>query len=352
MVTNIKKLVLLLFITLLIFGLFYMKNKGVNSYSFSVNIGYPKNYDAIYDYNDCYFYDSDKKAILDFGGMIAASGEWGDGSQNTILSGQYPLPYGFKIKWYSVVENQFWEGDFKLNQELLFELFRDGFIVFDKEKPHSNFSVFIFNVTPGGMVSLWLWGGGESILIGTFQAKKIDTDWKDFLKPSTGYAVNRDEFRDMYLKDGIEKFLSKDAYDQLITNIPFDSQPWKKLLKNYSYSVNINNRFKLNGYRAWYINGEALSTYSKKIKTKQALSIPYRMYMLFISPKGQEMALEVYLETEGLQEQFDTLCSSNNTCNLQLELNENMTEGFMYLNNNIGEKVELKIKKIALIDAF
>ncbi len=355
---NFLRVVIIFLVSLSLSSCDWIGFRKMQTYSFSVDVGNPDLYPVIYDWSESYLYDADQEVVLYFGGMIGTGGGWGDGAQNTPLTGEYSLPRGVHVKWYSIAEDEFWEGDFKFDDIKIFQMFEEGFTYFSQKKSKEKYSTFVVNAVPGGKVAIWLMGGGEMILLGMYQANKVQTDWNDFAKASIGYDIDRKEFRDLYLRDevgsglyGSKLELSDSDFENYLRNIPKDAVFWTDLLQEYPYKFTMQEPFKLVGYRAWYLNGESLSSYSKKMIESKSLPVPYRIYLVFTLPSGEDEAIEIYLDKDSVQKQFNQFFKSKDVnAVLQFELKEDLSEGFLYLVNTNGQKLKLEIEEVYLTD--
>src|SRR5690625_5873636 len=65
-----------------------------------------------------------------------------------------PLPDKLHIKYFSYLEDQFYEGNFDLPYEKILFLFREG----SKDKDNTEYNRIMVGVAPGGSVAVWLQG--------------------------------------------------------------------------------------------------------------------------------------------------------------------------------------------------
>jgi len=87
---------------------------------------------------------------------------------------KFPVPEGLYVYWYSFTEDKFYEGAFKLPQDTMLKLFREGFNRF-RAKMHITYDEIAVGLAPGGVVAVWLTGYGpkgcgKEVEIGYFKA--------------------------------------------------------------------------------------------------------------------------------------------------------------------------------------
>lgn len=263
------------------------------SYPYIIEAGSPNGYPMIYSSEENYFFDKQGKVFLSFKTPGGGSNIiWGEGVQATGASEINPLPYGINVRWFSASEDQFWEGRYIFNQEILQKL--PGQVVdnllFRTKIPFSHFFEFIVYVVTEGLVTIWVSSGGEQYLLGQFYAKKManEPDWDEFYKisiePISRVSVPRKDFIKVIIKntdDFIKKSLNGKAEKFNITQQkPYTAQPWLRTMKGYYWKLELNNYFELKDYLAWYVNGEKIFTYlgDDQLAVKRAVPYDFTMY--------------------------------------------------------------------------
>src|SRR5690625_1913415 len=89
------------------------------------------------------------------GGIIHKKG-WGEMVSSHIVGPELkPLPDKLHIKYFSYLEDQFYEGNFDLPYDETLSLFREG----SRNTDEPTYYRIMVGVAPGGAVSVWLKGG-------------------------------------------------------------------------------------------------------------------------------------------------------------------------------------------------
>jgi hypothetical protein len=134
---------------------------------------------------------------MDIPGSAFMQNGWGE--EGSIVGGNNfkPLPVGLDITWISYTENKFYTGNFPLPTDSIAKLFKEGFTEFQSKK-HGTYNIINVGMAPGGVVVVWMMGGGKVVEIGRYQAKDTVVNIVDF-KP---YAQIDD--LDTYVKTVLE----------------------------------------------------------------------------------------------------------------------------------------------------
>lgn len=281
---NRKAIFLILVFILIAVGTWIMidPKKKLDNFAYDVLVGSAGGYSALLDFNHNYFVDKNGKILLAFtsyGG--AASDSWGWGSQATGgLEKAMALPYAIKVRWFSIPENQFWQGEAVLNQEKLEQLkrYKPKKILYSEGKLFLANSVFIVNYGTGGLVTIWVFGDGEQFLLTQFQAKKIEEpNWDKFIQPALGEKISRKDYLayQKNLKNGGSALNANIRQEVLDHKVP-GAEPWLRLMKTYSWVLKTNDLYKLKDYETTYVNGEQYYTYQNQDQTKLR-AIPKRV---------------------------------------------------------------------------
>ncbi len=239
---NMKtKILILALISTLIMGCQKTKKTNAmnNEYEWNVSINAPKNFPATIYYASLDGVEMRRDGTIDSGwGMSGSSSE-----------GLKTIPKRLDIIWISYIENQFYKGNFLLNQEKIKQIFEEGFLndVRDGITRFHNFE-FVVNVAPGGTVALFMKGlGGFQREVGFFKAEKTEVTWKHFVPMGN---QNRKDFVAVMLED-----VDKDSLAHYKTNgIPFDR--WENYREYFSLKTTMPPKYKIDGLVYDSFNGE------------------------------------------------------------------------------------------------
>lgn len=271
----------------------YNMSSSAKSYPYIIEAGSPNSYPMVYSFEGNYFFDAQGKAFLNFTTPGGGSNVfWGYGTQATQLSEINPLPYGINVRWFSALEDQFWEGRYIFKQDMLQKL-PDHIVdnlLFRTKVPFARFFKFKVYVVTGGLVTVWAAAEGEQYLVGQFYAKKMinKPDWDDFYKqsinPMASIAKPKQDYIDEITQrsnEFIKKLLNGKAEKfNIEQQEPYTAQPWLRTMKGYYWKLELNNSFELKDYLAWYVNGEKIFTYfgDDQLAVKRAVPYDFTMY--------------------------------------------------------------------------
>jgi hypothetical protein len=102
------------------------------------------------------------------------------------------IPEGFKITYFSYLENKFYTGKFELPHARIKQLFEEGVIDYETKK-FETYIAIIVGMAPEGVLVVWMKTYDKQVEIGRYQASETDLDWEIF-KPVGGFT--RKEFID------------------------------------------------------------------------------------------------------------------------------------------------------------
>lgn len=321
-------------------------------FNYHIRVGYAQGYDALYESTNSYFMDKTGKPILYFGGQIGGGGGWGDGSQNTSLSDYHIAPSAVKVRWYSPVEDQFWEGVFQLPKERIYREFKNGYWNVGTNK-HAYPNNLTLNVTPGGLVVIWVGGGARQTVVGEYQAERITMDWTEFAKREF-YSPDKtkEEYRGNILEGIKEDEDIPEAEKQAILsgNYAKDASYWHQLQQKYLWRLTVNAPFSLKDYRAWYLNGELYYTRGDESAEYKPTPRPDRIRFIIERPEHPLERIDIRFDQEKTIAAFNQFSQQENL-SLSLEIAEDFKSIEIYLENEKRNKrIKLEGKEAALVD--
>ncbi len=202
-------------------------------------------------------------------GAVLKTG-WG-GLTPTHISGPdlKALPVRFNLTWVSYVEKKFYRGSFNLDKERIASLFEQGYE--DERKNHQTFDEIKVGLAPGGVVVVWVNGGGTQIEIGRFIAKSIEVT-KDYFIPDATISINQ------YLEENLKEDLPEQYQNsEFLDNIPLGL--WDTYRKKYTWKPQVkfaNDKSTVISMVIYYYNGEKIFTHaeSKELVAFQKRAIP------------------------------------------------------------------------------
>lgn len=190
---------------------FIVANKSFPKEKYGVYIGYPTGYISEFNNAHSLLLNEKDEIIARFGGNNGTTGQLGHGVQNS-SNELTEIPSKIEVMWISFTENQFWHGEFELPKQELSRLLNgqkmlDLFL--SRQGLHiDKYRQLIVNVAPKGKVYIYV-GGAATQLIGVYQAKAVDYDWKQHAQDTWWLTEDstiepRDEYVKMMVDDDIE----------------------------------------------------------------------------------------------------------------------------------------------------
>lgn len=346
-----RNIILILAFIFIVVGTWIMidPKKKLDNFAYDVLVGSAGGYSALLDFNHNYFVDKNGKILLAFtsyGGV--ANKSWGWGEQATGgLEGAMALPYAIKVRWFSIPENQFWQGEAVLNQEKLEQLkqYKVNNILYPGTGLFLANVSFVVNYGTGGLVTIWVSNDGEQFLLTQFQAKKIEEpNWDSFIQPVLGKKISRKDYlaSKMNLKNGGSALNANIRQEVLDHKVP-GAEPWLRLMKTYSWVLKTNDLYELKDYETTYVNGEQYYTYQNQDQTKPR-AIPKSLVTLMEDRKTHQIIrLDYDINQDEIINAFEKLAKEQGSEPIQiyLDIDEKLTNANLYLIKG-SQKIEIK----------
>lgn len=166
------------------------------------------------------------------------------------------IPESMQITWFSYAEDKFFQGSFSLPQKKIYDIFKKDYGKYklpSGQEEKEDFSNLLVSMAPEGLVTLWATGHMGQVEIGTFEAKEILIDWKDFYG-SQGTVTRYEEVRDN--RKDMLPFIQEDIAKGNINN-----KYIKGRLARYNYTIATNKpeEYTIYNYGVAFLNHEDIS---------------------------------------------------------------------------------------------
>lgn len=279
------------------------------------------------------------------------------------------IPDSLKIAWYSYTENKFYKGSFKMPQEKIYKLFKDGYLIYgiNQEKASKNnnytkelhketFSALTVGLAPEGMVVVWA-SGQNKIEIGRFQGEEVpegpeaDKMWKQIAELSD---------RPTSIKQSMSEF-TPEVREEILSG-KISSKRWDDYRLRYPWKVSFNQTLEIYDYYVRFFNSEKIglppttdqASYNKNILESTKKAVPRAFGMFVKSQNGLKhwIRIDSFDEQEIIQA-FKHLAkiSPNGVITMLVNIDDAFKNVTIVLKNDVKEIVLEKCKiKLFLID--
>ncbi|WP_456315487.1 DUF2931 family protein [Pseudomonas shirazensis] len=296
-------------------------------------------------------------------GWEGSANSWSVGESNKAM------PDSLKITWYSYTEDKFYKGNFKMPQEKIYQLFKDGYWIYgidtnrlvyegyDKKELHKEtFSALTVGLAPKGMVVVWA-SGQNKIEIGRFQGEEVpegpeaDKMWKQIAELSD---------RPISVKQSMAEFIPEVREE--IINRQISSKRWDDYRLRYPWKIVFNQRLEIYDYYVRFFNSEKIglppttnqTSYNKEILETKDKAVPSAFGIFVKSENGLKHWIRVdSFDEEEIIDSFKNLAriSPNGDITMQINVDESFKKMNVVLKNDFKQIVLEKCKtKIFLID--
>jgi hypothetical protein len=271
---------------------------------------------------------------------ISAHNGWGnDGSTHTQGEDLKPVPVKLEITWASFAENKFYTGSWTLPKEKMLKLFQEGVVNYDTRK-RETYKQILVGCAPGGIVVVWMYGAGNQVEIGRYQARETRVAMSDYV-PSNPTATQKDFFKLMdELSPELEEMRNKKR--------GIEYGLWDSYRKKYNWRTRIeipNHTF--DDAVLDMFNGEREDIFDEPLKKNEfkERAVPKLLDFIVADSKGKRTIWEFkYLDEEeimGLFRQADP----NKPIEIILRMKEDFSNRSLIFKQ--GDK-EVPIKKVDL----
>lgn len=289
-------------------------------------------------------------------GWEGSANSWSVGESNKAM------PESLKIAWYSYTENKFYKGNFKMPQEKIYKLFREGYLIYGidtkrlvykgyekKELHKETYDALTVGLAPKGMVVVWA-SGQNKIEIGRFQGEEIpegpeaDKMWEQIAELSD---------RPISVKQSMAKFTPE--VKEEVLNRKISSKRWDDYRLRYPWKVAFNKPLEIYDYYLRFFNGEKIGfppttdqvSYNKNILESTNKAVPSTFGMFVKSQNGLKHWIRVdsFDEHEIIQSFKDlSKINPNSSITILINVDDAFTKINIVLKNDEKEIVLEKCK--------
>ncbi|QCE43144.1 DUF2931 family protein [Psychroserpens sp. NJDZ02] len=276
----------------------------------------PKAY-PIRIHNGTFSLNGELIANIPSGGRTVKNG-WGELGSTYIVGEDFKVvPDYLDITWMSYAENTFYKGSFKLPYNKMLALFNIGFL--DRNNKHATYTRIVCGMAPGGIVSIWLLGGGKITEIDHFKANKIELSMEEFVPNA---VISREE----YVKNRLNS-LNDEAKIHLQTEgVTYGL--WTEYRKRYNWKPVFKLKTKGDYFEIFieYVNGERIYTVANnpELKDYNPLALPKYAKLYWEDASKNIYGSKLYFNEDEVKKAFETInnTSENKTLDLVFEVDK------------------------------
>ncbi len=235
-------------------------------------------------YNGHLFFENGNSIYVPCSGM--AYDGWGNiGSTHVVGDDFKPVPVRLEVTWASFVENKFYTGNWALPKEKMTKLFKEGVVNYNTKK-RSRYSRIIVGLAPGGVAVVWMYGEGNQVEIGRYQAKETQVAMKDFVPNNP--KISQEEYMDLSkeLPEAIENIKQKGGIEFGL---------WDTYRKKYNWRTNIDiPNYTFEKIAIEMFNGERETLFDEPLLKNEfkERAIPDYLSFIITNPKGKHYVFE------------------------------------------------------------
>lgn len=263
----------------------------------------PKNFPMQVVQGHFHYVDGGRLYVPD--GRALYSKDWGFPASTHIVGADLkPLPNRLDILFFSYTEDQFYKGSFDLPYDEILSLFQQGFI-----NSHGNketYNKIVAGIAPGGVVAVWLTGGGKTIEVFKSHADKSDEPWS-LINDNPQYT------RKKYIELMIIDSMPPEAIQILQQQGPPIGR-WDQYHKQYHWRHRLTGLdFSILSSVIHFYNGERKRLDTQLKEGKPFNAVPRYLSYYRKSTKNQPgMSVDIYFNDEEIFAAFEQLTANSN----------------------------------------
>jgi hypothetical protein len=267
---------------------------------------------------------------------VFLEGDWGQSNTSYVSGdGTSPAPDSLELRWFSYTEDKFYEGHWAMPQRRLHDLLKQRFWV-SQRQAYEGFDELTVCLLPTGVAVVWL-AGAKQVLIGRYQARAINFDFKRFNE-----AANRP----LMIKQ--EQAKLPPSVQAQIRGGQLSPRQWDEYLLTYPWKVELSQPLKfydggvayLNTERDFYPASPTILTQIPPLLTATPKPVPRYLQLVGTLRDGRQRELVVrdFDEAQTLAA-FRTLHAAHPGAplTLRVETDEDITQGRLLLKNAYQE---------------
>ena len=284
------------------------------------------------------FYTADDWLPIPKGGIVEDG--WGDNGMNMGRSGI--IPSGFRITYFSFMENKFYKGDFALPVDRIRSLFKEGMIGY-RSKRYSTYDAMIVGMASGGVLVVWMQGVDKQVEIGRYQATETDVDWKIFNGPN---GSNREKYVNATINDSPEAKANfqKNGLMLGLWDTYRVKYSWRPKFEFPEGCIAETIRLKMFNGEYELVWGDSLikNSFEKR-------AITYKAHTLWIDETGQNYGAHIDFDEAEIFEAYNLIYRDDKEQNAELVIKYNDTRSSLeiYLRSK-SEEIELEKCKVKI----
>jgi hypothetical protein len=292
--------------------------------------------------------------------MTLATGPWGS-SGGGASSGKKYVPNHINCIWLSYGEDTFYKIDCPIDYDKAVALFREGYpnsLAFFNYNEHlkDHYDTIITGFAPGGVVVIWLYGGGRQVEIGRYQGTK--------------YTVPEDEIAGLELPTknlfdpSYHKFILTNksvvplAVQEANKNKPIPYGLWDSYRTRYSWrpSFNLKEGVVVDDFNIEAYNGEKEQLFDERLAKNEFVkrAVPSGISFSWKDKAGQEYFANIDFDEQEVFKAFHEMYKNDPTLEAELECYISydndvaiwLVKGDKRLSLNLGKNIKRDIHKV------
>jgi Protein of unknown function (DUF2931) len=260
-------------------------------------------------------------------GTHTGKGGWGSTGRSA-SSGLKTVPNRLNVIWISYAENQFYAIDCDINYKKMVEKFKEGyqasgyFFNGGGEYKLETYDYIVVGFAPGGVVVVWLSGGGKQVEIGRYQGSKTKVPANEIAKLDSHRHLL---FEEDYVKETMTNTqIVPQEVQEANKNKPIPYGLWDTYRERYSWRPTV-----VSNQKDWstidtrieMVNGEIEEQFDQTLVKNEFVkrALPKKINISWKDKTGQNYGSSLWFDEKEVSEAFAEIFKDNLTAQAELE---------------------------------
>lgn len=289
--------------------------------------------------------------VLDYVGLNNGlfTGPWG--ASGSGMSGGRFVPTHINCIWLSYAENIFYKIDCAIDHDKMLKLFQEGYpdsmwFFNDGRRVKSYFNSILTGFAPGGVVVIWLAGGGRQVEIGRYKGTQYAVDPKEIAElEQEVHVLFEKEFIDGVMSDPNTMPLEVQKASR---NKPIPYGLWDSFRARYSWKPVFEAQGEAIGNIVYFemVNGEKEELFGFSLQENKFIqrAVPSLFSLGWSNKIGQKYGGDIKLDYQETLAAYKKMYDGDKEIDAELVFRVNLTNSFVTVLLRSGDK-EIRLPK-------
>ena len=269
------------------------------------------------------------------------------------------VPHSLNVIWLSYAENTFYSINCEVDYDKMVQLFKEGYqdsmwFFNDGRNQKITYDVIVVGFAPGGVVVVWLSGGGKQVEIGRYQGEKIIIPQEKIARLDRhDQLIFQEDYRKKIMLN--EKIVPLEV-QKANKNKPIPYGLWDTYREKYNWRPEfvVQEKGKMENTYFTFFNGEVEEQFDQSlIKNEFAQrAIPKELDLGWRDKTGQSYGGEIVFDEEEIFNAYQEVYKDNKEGKAELQMRINIPNDFItFMLKGNGKEIRLPKTKVHIYES-